>query len=136
MNALKELDVYGGSEPWCPFNIATVHPLGDEQELLKKLGMNPSDCFACDLRWARYDELHFVEITSNRENLGVWGRKRFDRKPYLNFHVSISAQLLTTECVTHILTVLDEWISSHPEKKLATESEQIFAHDILKESLK
>jgi hypothetical protein len=52
---LNDLRVYGDLMPDTVYSLVTIHPLADEQDVLKRLDLLPEACQLCDLYWA-YDK--------------------------------------------------------------------------------
>ena len=67
-DAHEELRVYGGPDPTLRFEAVTVHPLAEDAETLRRLGIDPSACTTCDLYWVLNDALYFVAIASSNDN--------------------------------------------------------------------
>jgi hypothetical protein len=57
-----ELRGFGELEPDFPYDVVILHPLVDDDAILKRLGMSPEDCTGADLYWAWHRDVIFVSV--------------------------------------------------------------------------
>jgi len=116
---LKLLQTYGALQASGRFYYVTIHPLSDEHQLLKRLGLRQSDCRICDLYWAVGRRLALVGLISSpteKPSVTYW-KKKNDQVPH-RFVVSTQTAPLTTERVEAVLSWLASWFISGGNRKM------------------
>lgn len=80
-----------------------IHPMSNDTELLKKLGIGPSDCIEVDCYWHVEDDIVFLQVLSKKSSKyrkpGLYARWSNGEPPLLNLvaiveHSSISQQIV------------------------------------------
>src|SRR5690242_11725851 len=105
---LKFLSHYGELQPSDNFHYVTIHPLADEHEILRRLGLAPDKCIACDLYWAIQNRVAFVSFRGDSTTapfVNYWRKPNDEQVPY-RFVVSTRTQPLKRLTVENALVWL------------------------------
>jgi hypothetical protein len=114
-SALDELKGYGEQFPIEGFHLVTIHPLADEEALLKKLDMTPDQCKHVDWWWAFQGDLVLVSLscwfpdTPPHTNYFKFPKNERRRGHGKRFYVVTRTCPLTTETVRNVLLNLKNW---------------------------
>jgi hypothetical protein len=135
-DAHEELRVHGGPDPTLRFEAVTVHPLADDAETLKRLGLDPSECKACDLYWVLNDALYFVAIASANESRPplVMFRTHEGTRFRGSFFVVTAPKPITRGVVDAVLAWLERWMGRNGASMRVQKPElpvPVAQHDIL-----
>ena len=127
---LNWLSVYGESAPWSDFNIVTIHPLADEEEILTRLNIQATDVVLCDLYWVYKNKLFFVSLTVDQEqkpNVSYFV-KSYSKNTYV-FYVITHHIPLDRMFVNRSLLYLSQWIEQNQDSLKLKDHQEIVVLD-------
>ena len=113
---VEKIKGYGDLLQGVRFTVVNLHPLADEEQILRKLDMTPEECLHCDLYWAYEEMMIFVSIACSPPRVpgAVYYYKEGVKEGY-TFSVTTHRCPLSTTTVETILTFLSEWIAENRE---------------------
>ena len=132
---VEEIKVYGDLLRGFSFEVVNLHPLADEDEVLRNLDMTSDECVHCDLYWAFQKKQIFVSIACSplRDPVAVYYYKDGVKNGY-SFSVATQICPLSTKTVENILNYLSNWIAENMEildqKEKVKETIRITGKDI------
>lgn len=107
----------------------TIHPMGDESDLLKNLNISEEDCKSVDCYWRSKKNVAFVEVQFHKldrwRDIGFYARRDDNRNPALVLYALVADPIITRVVLESVLNYYDE---------LGLESE-IFSNNKLKDIL-
>ena len=92
-----------------------VHPLADEAELLRELGIAPEDCAAVDCYWCFGNSVHFVQVFAGPAllNLAPGTYYSFDRQVRQDrFRVQLASGPVSSDDLHRVLEQLEALIDA------------------------
>jgi hypothetical protein len=94
--------VNDGSQEYIP-----VHPMSNEVELLKQLGLSPSDCKSVDCYWSLGDDIVFIQIysveLSSERRPGLYARWSVSSLPMMNVVAVVNNKSISQDLVEEIM---------------------------------
>jgi hypothetical protein len=111
---LDELRIYGNLMQDTAYSLVTLHPLADEDDVLKRLKMTPDACLWCDLYWVYDHWLFFVSIACSTDQppVATFHRQAGARDGF-SFFVRTRACPLTKTTIQTVVSNLAHWIDRH-----------------------
>jgi hypothetical protein len=95
----------------------TIHPFGDDTELLSELNITPEDCHSVDGYWHMKSDISFIQVAVNKEIAQFRMRWPKDKGYLLNFNIDVKESYVTQDLFEEIM--LKIWIKGiRPNTKL------------------
>jgi hypothetical protein len=91
----------------------TVHPMSDEDALLKRLNLDPQSCIKVDLYWEHAGDVAFVQIQSTEytgEGPGTYIRKA--PQGHLNVVIIVPDRAISSDCVVNNLRSIADTVAT------------------------
>ncbi len=83
-----------------------VHPMADEEEVLKRLGVTRDTCTSVDCYWKYDDDVYFLQVdssTSNPRETGLWARTSEREPHHVNLVAVVEEHDVTRETVHRVM---------------------------------
>lgn len=112
MNAIEFVRQYGDRPGWTKYEIAQVHLLGDDVDLVKDTQRSSEDCFRCDFWWAYDSQVYLVQI-GNYKICGIPKGARIKKwgdPSYYSIVVGTNARVIDSKIAESVFGYLESWI--------------------------